>query len=1055
MQFGLLGPLQVLDGEGRAVDLGGRQPRAMLARLLVADGRPVTVESMVDAIWGDGPPASAVGTMQTYVSRLRGRFDGSVSLVFDAGGYRLEVPGEQVDHHRFEALATSGRTLLDEGRHEAARAELLRAEALWRGRALEEFADLDFALGMAARLEERRLVAVEDRLGADLELGRHAAAVAELGELTAEHPLRERLQELHALALYRSGRQADALRVLAEAGRHLRDELGLEPSRPLRDLESAILAQDPSLDRRSAPLAVAPTTPPTTQAAPEVLIGGGTALSQVVRSSPAGGSPFVGRDEELAILVDALDAASKDAAVVVIEGEPGIGKTRLAEQIRLLALERGALAAWGRSDEGGAAPALWPWLAPLRSVAQHLGEPLVAMAELAGDDSPLVSGQADAVRYEWFESVATALERASEPTPVVVLLDDLQWADETSLELLGFLARRLDRGVLVVGTMRHLEVGRNDALTDALAVIARRATSRRIRLRGLTEEATSELLGTVTRSPVSPEVAAAVHERAEGNPFYAIELARLIDDEGAAQVPSTVGDVIRRRVGRLPEATREALSVAAVVGRDVPLDRVAAVSGSELDEVFDVLEPAVVQRLLVESPEVPGALRFSHALIREVLLDDLTPLRRARLHLRVADAIEAAGAGVDDAEILAEHLWRAAPIGVGRRAADALEAAADVAIRRVSYGTAEDLLLKAIRLRRASGSSSEDEAAELRAIYRWLEVARARRYFQGVDQPELLTRAKELAERCGERDVLLDVVWFEWSARATSSRVEEAKVLGAAHWDLTAHDEDPAVRARAHQVAGVLHWLCGNIDAAARSLDTGIELLAQAPTPTGGLPAELVMVSNTFSIWNNSACGNITPEEAFARTDALIATAGSDRFAVSSICGFAATTAVALGRWEVAERYAAIGRAADPESQFAFWSGQVLMQQGIALTWKGDLDRGLETFTSGIDRYTGVGGHSGTPTFDASVALHLARHGDMDRARSYVASARRRLDRHGERWNESLVLISEGVVAGLGGDVAEAERVFGQAVEVATAQGALALAERARREAALHGWEPR
>ncbi len=1053
MQFGLLGPLRVLDAEGTVVELGGRQPRTIVARLLLADSRPVTVEAMVDAIWGDEPPASAVGTLQTYVSRLRRRLDGSAALLFDAGGYRLEVSDDQVDHHRFEALADRGRVLLEGGEPGAAREELLRAEALWRGRALEEFADLDFAAGMAARLEERRLVAIEDRLAAELELGRHASAAGELGELVAAHPLRERLQELHALALYRSGRQADALRSLADAGRHLRDELGLEPSRPLRDLEAAILAQDPSLDRPDAPVAAAPGAA-TSDAAPKPSSDAvGPSESGRAAGIGSGATPFVGRDEEIGVLVDAFDAAPGDARFVVIEGEPGIGKTRLAEQLRLVALDRGALVTWGRSDEGGAAPALWPWLGPLRSVAAHLGEPLPAVADLVGDQASLVSGQADRFRYEWFESVADALERAAASTPVVVLLDDLQWADETSLELLGYLARRLERGVLVVGTMRQLEMGRNDALTDALAAIARRATSRRLRLRGLTEEATSELLDAVAGEPASPEVTAAVQARAEGNPFYAIELARLIGEEGVSHVPSTVGDVIRRRVARLPEPTAEALAVAAVVGRDVPLDRVAAVIDAPLDEVLELMEPAVVQRLLVESSEIPGTLRFSHALVREVLLEDLTPLRRARLHLRVADAIEAAGAGVDDAEILAEHLWQAAPIGVGRRAADALEAAVDVAIGRVAYATAEDLLLRTIRLRRTSGSTPEDEAAELRAIYRWLEVARARRYFSGADRPELVARAKELAERNGERDVLLDVVWFEWSACATASRIDEGVPIAEQHWELTADDNDPWVRARGHQIAGVLHWMRGDLGASARSLNECIGLLPDAPSGSG-LREEVAMVARTFAMWTNAACGHISADDAIAQADAMLAGAAGDRFAVTSICGFAATTAMSLGRWEDVERYARIGRDADPDAQFSFWSGQNLMHQGVALAWRGDLDLAVETFTAGVDRYTEVGGRSATPTFEACLALHLARHGDLDRARRHVESARRRLDRYREGWNASIVLTVEGVVAGLSGDEPEGRRLMAAAVEVATAQEALALADRARAEAATFGWEP-
>jgi tellurite resistance protein len=872
-----------------------------------------------------------------------------------------------------------------------------------------------------------------------------------VGELAAAHPLRERLQELLALAIYRSGRQADARR-------HLRDELGLEPSRPLRDLESAILAQDPALDRPESASAPVSTSPAPTAASASEASRGPAPVGPVGAPRAAGGgaavagaTPFVGRDEELAVLVRALDAAPQDASIVVIEGDPGIGKTRLADQLRLVALDRGALVAWGRSDEGGAAPALWPWLAPLRAVAEHLGEPPPAFGDLAANLGSLSSGQADAVRYEWFESVAGMLERAAATVPVVVLLDDLQWADETSLELLAYLARRLERGVVVVGTMRVLEMGRNDALTDALAAIARRATSRRLRLRGLTEEATSELLAAVAQEPVRSEVAAAVHARAEGNPFYAIELARLIDEEGDSHVPGTVGDVIRRRVARLPEPTSEALTVAAVVGRDVPVERLAAVTDTSIDETLEMLEPAVVQRLLVESPEIPGALRFSHALVREVLLEDLTPLRRARLHLRVADAIEAAGAGVDELEILAEHLWQAAPIGVGRRAADALERAAEVAIARVAYATAEDLLLKTIRLRRADGASPEDEAAELRAIYHWLEVARARRYFSGADRPELIARAKELAECCGERDVLLDIIWFEWSACATSSRIEDGAAIAAAHRTLTADDEDPWVRARGFEIEGVLHWLRGEIGAAARSLDTCVELLPDIP-PGPGLRDELAVVAHAFAMWTNAACGNLAPDDAIAAADAMIAGATGDRFALASICGFAATTAISLGRWEDLGRFTRMGRDADPDAQFGFWAGQVFMQQAVALAWQGDLDLAVETFAAGMDRYTEVGGRSGSPTFEAALALHLARRGDLDRARTHAASARQRLDRFGERWNESTVLIAEAVVAGLGGDEDEGRRLLRAAFDVATAQEAPALAERARIEAELCGW---
>jgi len=247
MQFGVLGPLEIRDGAGDRVEVGGPQPRLLLALLLAASGRAVRTDALIDALWGEAPPASASGTLQSYVSRLRRAFDGAddVAVVHADGSYRLVVDASQVDAWRFEALADAGRAQLGTGSIEEARASFVEAEALWRGPALAEFADHEVARNLAVRLDERRVEAIELRLGAELALGRHATAVGELTQLVAAHPLREALQVQLALALYRSGRQADALRAIAEAGRHLREELGIEPSRALRDLETAILDHDP------------------------------------------------------------------------------------------------------------------------------------------------------------------------------------------------------------------------------------------------------------------------------------------------------------------------------------------------------------------------------------------------------------------------------------------------------------------------------------------------------------------------------------------------------------------------------------------------------------------------------------------------------------------------------------------------------------------------------------------------------------------------------------------------------------------------------------------
>jgi predicted ATPase len=272
-------------------------------------------------------------------------------------------------------------------------------------------------------------------------------------------------------------------------------------------------------------------------------------------------------------------------------------------------------------------------------------------------------------------------------------------------------------------------VGRNDEVIETLAVVSRRPASRRLVLGGLAPQEVNELLRRTTGREVPVPVAAAINDRAEGNPFFASELARLLaggtglDDAGALrrQVPVGVRDVVRQRVGRLPGPTVELLTIAAVFGREVDLELVARAVDQPLEAVLDDIEPAVEAGLLVGAPGGGGVLRFSHALVRESLVDGLSSLRRARLHLRAAEAVAAgSGAEEDVAEIVAEHLWAAAPLGVGARAADALERAGAVAARRGALRSAIRHLDAAVSLRRAG----EDEEAELRCFVRLLDVQR-------------------------------------------------------------------------------------------------------------------------------------------------------------------------------------------------------------------------------------------------------------------------------------------------------------------------------------------
>src|ERR687887_700601 len=246
MQFRLLGPLTVsVDGEPLA--LTGQKPRALLAALLLEANRIVSRDRLIDALWGEEPPDTARNTIQVYVSQLR-KLLPEGALETAPPGYRLSVDGEAIDLFEFVRLSEEGRSAL-KGGDAAGAAETLRAAlALWRGAPLADLAWEPFAQAEIVRLEELRLGALEDRIDADLALGRHGQLVGELERLVAEHPLRERLRGQLMLALYRAGRQADALAVYQDGRRALVEELGIEPGESLRKLERAILEHDPSLN---------------------------------------------------------------------------------------------------------------------------------------------------------------------------------------------------------------------------------------------------------------------------------------------------------------------------------------------------------------------------------------------------------------------------------------------------------------------------------------------------------------------------------------------------------------------------------------------------------------------------------------------------------------------------------------------------------------------------------------------------------------------------------------------------------------------------------------
>jgi DNA-binding SARP family transcriptional activator len=350
VQFGILGPLEVTE-DGRTILVPGAKLRALLCLLVLDAGRVVPADRLIDGVWGTELPAHPANALQARLSQLR-RLLGPERIDSRPSGYLLVAESSDIDAIRFETLAGQGRTALAGGNARQAAAILTEALSLWRGPPLAELADTELGRTEAIRLDELRLGVVEDRVDAELNLRRHSELVGELQAAVAEHPLRERLRGQLMIALYRSGRQAEALRAYQEGRRALVEELGIDPGPPLQQLEAAILAQDPALDLAEGPAVEQPAgRVGGTGGAGGVGVAGGAGVAETAGAAAAGapdasGAPtrppsarvasggslssFVGRRDEL---VEVTKLIMAEARLVTITGPGGAGKTRLAVEV--------------------------------------------------------------------------------------------------------------------------------------------------------------------------------------------------------------------------------------------------------------------------------------------------------------------------------------------------------------------------------------------------------------------------------------------------------------------------------------------------------------------------------------------------------------------------------------------------------------------------------------------------------------------------------------------------------------------------------------------------
>ena len=510
---------------------------------------------------------------------------------------------------------------------------------------------------------------------------------------------------------------------------------------PLERLILELLAKDPAARPASAAAvrgrlqaAVAAAPAPASAAA----VHDANPLDRLV------GGVFVGRSQEIERLRAAFEETqSGRLRLLLLSGEPGIGKTRVAEELTTYARMRGADVLWGRCYEGGGAPPFWPWVQVVRAwlkdrepreLLADLGPGATDLAALVPEIHDVLPGLAapprldpEQSRFRLFEGMTTLLRNASRRRPLVVILDDLHWADEASLLLLQFLARELGPArLLLVGTYRDVELRRGHPLAEALGELARERAAERVPLRGLTLDEVRRFIEQTAGVSPPPGLVETVHRETEGNPFFMSEVVRLLVAEGKLTrepdagswghaIPQGVREVIGRRLNRLSPRCNEVLATAAVLGREFDSRLLARVSGQSEIELLDALEEAIAARLLVEVREGAARYRFSHALVRDTLYDELGAPRRVRLHRAAGEALDRGSAEIEGPRLaeVAHHFYQSVQAGGPEQAIAACERAAAWATSQQAWEDAALHLDRAVQMLEVMEQPDQRRLSEL------------------------------------------------------------------------------------------------------------------------------------------------------------------------------------------------------------------------------------------------------------------------------------------------------------------------------------------------------
>lgn len=1011
LRLQILGPLRVWR-DGVELSAGPRQQAFLLAVLLAREGRATSIAELLELIWGDEAPPTAVNVIHKYIGALRRlleptlRTRGTGSYLLRRGnGYLCAAGPGALDLIDFRQRVATARIQAEERRPDVALDLLLDALALWRGpagdgidhggasRTIFETLNTEFCSAAVSAAELAVLV------------GRPTEVLPALRLAADMAPLHESVQASLITALGAAGQQAAALSLFREVRTRLAEDLGIEPGHALASAHQRVLNQDlpPMVDTAGVdrlteyPLAPQANTPD------------GDLLT----------SRLVGRSDELTALRRALQRVhGGTSGLLLLEGEPGVGKTRLLEYFTSEESLQGAVAVWSHCLDG-ASPSMWLWVQIVDGVSARLA-PEARTTLSAGElgvllNAPGTTGQDrnssdNTSRFRLFDDVVTLLAQVSARRPVVLVIDDLQWADAASLRLLAYMAARIPSGVLILGAMRGGVQPPNDELAKTLAAIIRVPGHRRMVLGPLNADEVAELIRRETGHVPSAAFTESIVARTDGNPLFVRELSRLLSAEGKftqaaaarLEVPSTVRDVVIDLVSGLDAPVRELLQLAALIGREFDLGLLSRAGDMDVHACLGRLEAAESLGLLRPAPGNPFSQRFEHDLVREAIAAAAPPHRAMALHLRIADALQD-DETVDDigVERLAHHLWSAGPLADPTRTVTVLIRAGRRAARKTALESAERALRSAVHTAQTAGLVD----LELAALAELITVV-GMSSPHGVAAMELLERAESLAAGTGRQEEAAVMLYSRWMALAYSGQYGRSEAVARRLLEQGNASAITVIRALGLQAWGLQQAAVGNIGEAYRHLTEASHSLVIVPAPRENDVVWFAQQLSAVGLLAEMTAVHGDVAGARELLDRLEAMAGDDPYKITVWATHSVRAASVAGDAAWALTATAKGIAADPDLSFGFFGMYQRLARYWALAMNGeDPGRCADEVQRLITENLLEPPRSDIATWYGLLAeMHLVT-GAWELAATALQRADEALERHGQRYSEGLILL--------------------------------------------------